>query len=205
MSGPTATPAATRPAHPRSQDTGGDGELLWRLAVRAAARYWPAAVVAALVAGIVVGLRVVSGVWWPGGLLAGVVLAVGGWRLPRPVNLVRLAGRRVVRPDGGPRLAMWRLRRAAVAAGLLAPAGRLVALEWDGRPGFGWRAVLRCPRGSSAQRWAAKTGQLAAALRRQVTVTDVGAGRVEITVVAPDAMSNVPHQPHPLTEQPQRR
>jgi len=166
--------------------------------VRTAARYWPAAVVAGIVAGIVVGLRVVSGAWWPGGLLAGVVLAVGGWRLPRPMNVVHLAGRRLVRPDGGPRLAMWRLRRAAVAAGLLAPGSRLVALGWDGRPGFGWRAVLRCPRGSYAQRWAARTGQLSAALRREVQIADLGGGRVEITVVDVDAMGRVPSQPHPL-------
>lgn len=204
MTRPSATPAPSHPPHPRAHDHG-DGELVWRLAVRAAARYWPVAVVAALVAGIVGGLWVVSGAWWPGGLLSVVALSVGGWRLPRPVNLIRLAGRRLVRPDGGPRLAMWRLRRAAADTGLLAPGSRLVALDWQSRQGYGWRTVLRCPRGSSAQRWAARSGQLAAALRRSVTVTDVGAGRVEITAVAPDAMSRVPHQPHPLTEQPHRR
>ena len=205
VSGPLASPGATRPAHPRSQSSGGDGDVLWRLAVRAAARYWPVAVVAALVAAIVVGLRLASGMWWPGGVLAVAVLAAGGWRLPRPVNLIRLAARRVVRPDGGPRLAMWRLRRAAVVAGLLAPAGRLVALEWDGRPGFGWRAVLRCPRGSSAGRWAARTGQLSAALRRDVRVSDLGGGRIEITAVTPDAMQRVPDQRHPLCDPPSRR
>ena len=204
VTGPMASPAQSRPAHPRPPGIG-DGELVWRLLSRTTARYWPVAVVGAIVAGIVDGLWVVSGAWWPGGVAAAVVLAVGGWRLPRPVNLIRLAGRRLVRPDGGPRWTMWRVRRAAVAAGLLAPGSRLVALEWQGRPGYGWRAVLRCPRGSSAQRWAAKTGQLAAGLRRQVTVTDVGAGRVEITVVAPDAMGRVPHQPHPLSDGPQRR
>jgi len=169
--------------------------------VRAAARYWPAAVLAALVAGIVVGLRVVSGVWWPGGLLSTVVVAAGGWWLPRPANVVRLAARRMVRPDGMPRLAGWRLRRAGIAAGLLAPGGRLVALEWDGRPGFGWRAVLRCPRKSSAQRWVARSGQQAAALRRDVRIVDMGAGRVEVTVVDPDAMGRVPSQRHPLAGQ----
>lgn len=204
MTGPMASPAPSRPAHPRPPGIG-DGELVWRLAVRTTARYWPVAVVAGIVAGIVVGLRVVSHMWWPGGLAAGVVLVAGGWWLPRPMNVVRLAGRRLVRPDGMPRLAGWRLRRAAIVAGLLAPGSRLVAIEWESRRGYGWRAVLRCPRGSSAQRWAAKTGQLAAALRRSVTVTDVGAGRVEITVVAPDAMRRVPNQRHPLSDGSQRR
>jgi len=196
---PPATPAASAPTHPRSPDHGDD--LLWRLAVRAAARYWPVVVVAALVGGIVVGVRVATHMWWTGGVLAVVVLAAGGWWLPRPVNVVRLAARRLVRPDGMPRLACWRLRRAGVAAGLLAPAGRLVALEWEGRPGYGYRAVLRCPRGSSAQRWAARSGQLAAALRRDVRIVDLGGGRIEITVVDPQAMGRVPSQPHPLARE----
>lgn len=204
MSGPAVSPAASRPAHPRSQAQG-ESDLLWRLVVRAAARYWPLVVVAGIVAGIVVGLRVASHMWWPGGLVAVAVVAAGGWWLPRPANVVRLAGRRLLRPDGGPRWAMWRLRRAAVAAGLLAPGGRLVALEWQGRPGFGWRAVLRCPRGSSAQRWAARTGQLSAALRREVRTSDLGGGRIEIIAVAPDAMQRVPHQSHPLADPPPRR
>jgi len=203
VTGPTATPAQSRPTHPRSQDSG-DGDLLWRLAVRTTARYWPVAVLAGIVAAVVVGLRVATHVWWPGGVLAGVVLAAGGWRLPRPMNLVRLAGRRLRRPDGGPRLAMWRLRRAAVAAGLLAPGSRLVALEWQGRRGYGWRAVLRCPRGSSAQRWAVRSGQMSAALRREVRVADLGGGRIEFTAIAPDAMDRVPEQPHPLADLPPR-
>lgn len=205
MSGPAASPAASRPAHPRSPQRDGDGDLLWRLVVRAAARYWPAMLLAALVAGIVVGVRAVSGVWWPGGVLAAVVLAAGGWWLPRPANLVRLAGRRLLRPDGMPRLAGWRLRRAAVCSGLLAPGSRLVAVEWQGRPGYGWRAVLRCPRGSSAGRWAQRTGQLSAALRRDVGIGDLGGGRIEITAVALDAMGRVPNQRHPLTDPPPRR
>ena len=205
MTRPMPAPAASRPAHPRSPGTA-DGDLLWRLAMRAAGRYWPVVVVAGIVAGIVVGLRAVAGgVWWPGGVLAGVVLAAGGWWLPRPVNLVRIAGRRLWRPDGGPRRGMWRLRRAAVAAGLLLPGSRLVAVQWQGRPGYGWRAVLRCPRGSSPQWWAARAGQLAAALRREVTITDMGAGQIEITATATGAMARVPHQPHPLADPPRRR
>lgn len=205
MTRPAATAASARPAHARSEDhSDGDGELMWRLVVRALSRYWPVMVVATLVAGIVLGLRLASHAWWPGATLAGALL-VAGWWLPRPVNLARLAGRRLLRPDGGPRLAMWRLRRAAIAAGLLAPGGRLVALDWEGRPGFGYRLVLRCPRGSSPQRWAARAGQLAAALRREVTITDAGAGRIEITVVAPGAMARVPDQPHPLTDPPGSR
>ena len=172
--------------------------------MRTAARYWPVVVVSGIIAGIVVGLRVASHMWWPGGLAAVAVVAANGRWLPRPANVVRLAGRRLRRPDGMPRMVGWRLRRAAIAAGLVAPGSRLVALEWQGRPGYGWRVVLRCPRGSSAGRWAARTGQLSAALRREVRVSDLGGGRIEITAVAPDAMQRVPHQSHPLTDPPRR-
>ena len=205
MTRPIAAPATSRPTHPRSPQGTGDGELVWRLAVRTAARYWPVVVVAGVVAGIVLGVRVGSHLWWPGSLLAALVLAAGGRWLPRRVNPVRLAGRRMVRPDGGPRRAMWRLRRAGCAAGLITPGSRLVAVEWQGRPGYGWRAVVRCPRGSSPQWWAARAGHLAAALRREVQVSDLGAGRIEITVAAPGAMARVPDQPHPLTGPPRRR
>lgn len=200
-----ATPAPARPAHARSEDRGdSDSDLMWRVVSRAAARYWPGLVVAVVTAGIVVGARVALHLWWPGAALAAVVL-VAGWWLPRRVRLSRLAIRRLARPDGGPRLAMWRLRRAAVAAGLLAPGGRLVALEWEHRPGYGYRLVLRCPKGSAAQQWAARAGQLAAALRREVQITDAGAGRIEITTVGPGAMARVPNQRHPVIDPPRRR
>jgi hypothetical protein len=162
-------------------------------------------IVAVVAAGIVLVLRVVSHLWWPGATLVGVVLVAGWWLLPRPVNVVRLAGRRLWRPDGMPRVVGWRLRRAAVAAGLIAPGGRLVAVAWEGRPGYGYRVVVRCPRGSSPQRWAARSGNLASALRREVTIADIGAGRIEITAVASGAMARVPDQPHPLTGPPARR
>lgn len=206
MTRPVAAPGTARPVHLRSKDTGdSDSDLMWRLAVRVGARYWPVMIVAVVAAGIVLGVRVVSQLWWPGATLAGVVLVAGWWLLPPRANLVRLAGRRLWRPDGMPRLAMWRLRRAAVAAGLLTPGSRLVAVAWEHRPGFGYRVVVRCPRGSAAQRWAARSGQLSAALRREVTIADIGAGRIELTVVAPGAMARVPHQPHPLAGPPTRR
>lgn len=205
MTRPAAAPAPVRPAHARTEDRGdSDSDLMWRVVSRAMARYWPVMIMAAIVAGIVVGSYRVLGGWWPGAALAGLVV-VAGWWLPRRANPVRLAIRRLLRPDGGPRLAMWRLRRAAIAAGLLVPGGRLVALEWEGRPGFGYRLVLRCPRGSSPQRWAARAGQLAACLRREVAIADAGAGRIEITVVAPGAMARVPDQPHPLASPSRRR
>lgn len=206
MTRPAATAASARPAHARSEDhSDGDGELMWRLVVRALSRYWPVMIMAGVMAGIVVGGHRVLGGWWPGVTLAAVAVVAGWWLLPRSVNVVRLAGRRLLRPDGMPRLAMWRLRRAAIAAGLLAPGGRLVALDWEGRPGYGYRVVLRCPRGSSPQRWAARAGQLAACLRREVHVSDLGAGRIELTTVAPGAMARVPDQRHPLAGPPGSR
>jgi hypothetical protein len=67
-----------------------------------------------------------------------------------------------------------------------------------GETGIWLPSRFALPAGTSAQRWAARSGQLAAALRREVQIADLGGGRVEITVVDVDAMGRVPSQPHPL-------